>query len=69
MSALRSGETPANAYGLAQGDPIVIVIRFRNEVGWSLDSADYAISSLLMEAVPHVPALAPYRIDASTYGT
>jgi hypothetical protein len=69
LSALRSGETPPNAYGLAQGDPIVLVIRFKNEVGWSLDSAEYAPAGLLMEAVPHVPTAAPYRVDANTHST
>ena len=66
LAALRTGEVTTNAYELAQGDPIVLVIRFKNEVGWSPDSAEYAPAGLLMEAVPHVPTLAPYRIDSGT---
>ena len=44
-------------------------IRFRNEVGWSAYSGEWQEADLLMEVVPHVPAVAPARVDASTLGT
>jgi hypothetical protein len=56
-------------YELAQGDAIVMKIRFKNEVGWSAFSHEYAPADLLMETVPHVPSATPSRIDSETYGS
>jgi hypothetical protein len=69
LSSLRSGEALSNVYELAQGDQIALKIRFENEVGWSADSDEYAPAGLVMEAVPHVPTIAPYRIEVDTHST
>jgi hypothetical protein len=69
LSALRADAPASNVYQLTQGTQLVLRIKFRNEIGWSTLSSDFIPSGVLMETVPHDPAVAPTRNDVLTLGS
>lgn len=59
LPAIWQETTPTNAYQLAQGTVIGMKLKFRNQAGWGPESDVYAPPTLLMQALPHKPTLAP----------